>query len=157
MCFMWSWPLSLAQPRDRLLSPCPEKRTLLHFPGRISLDFWLCGSGEEGITGYNPQLAFNISPCSFLQRSCSWHSGTVPFVTPNRLLARRLQTNFSFQSRCCLAENFQQQNHGISLAASVLLSKDQEHKEGQLNKQPAPCKRTERDPETCTFLPIPQN
>lgn len=157
MCFMWSWPLSLAQPRVRLLSPSPEMRILLRSPGRISLDFWLCGGGEEGITGCKPQLAFNISPCSFLQRSCSWHPGTVPFVTPNRLLARRLQTDFSFQSQRCLAENFQQQNHGISLAASVLLSKDQEHKEGQLDKQPAPCKRMERDPETCTFLPTPQN
>lgn len=126
-------------------SPFPWK----NFSGLLALWQW-----RRRELGVNHSLAFNVSPCSFLQRSCSWHSGTVPFVTSNTLLARRLQTNFSFQSQHCLAENFQQQNHGISLAASVLLSREQEHKEGQ---QLAPCKRMEHDPEICTFLLTPQN
>lgn len=47
---MWSCPLSLSQPRTRLLSPSPKKSTLLLSTLRISLDVLLCGDGKERIS-----------------------------------------------------------------------------------------------------------
>lgn len=157
LCVLCGAGLWASQPRARLLSPSPEKSTLLHswknFSGLLALWQWRRRYTRvqtiASLQHFSP--FFPAKGMLLACRACYWHAGTVPFVTPNIL-----QTNFSFQSQHCLGEKFQQQNHGISLAASVLLSREQEHKEGQFKGNWHPARGWSKTQRFVYSYPVPK-